>query len=63
MPLVKFRKKFRIFSFDFLQNFDVRKFSRWLSIRGTKREISTKIFLQKVNCSPISIRGMDFIAG
>ncbi len=28
MPLVKFRKKFRFFSFDFRQNFEVRTFSR-----------------------------------
>ncbi len=36
MPLVNFWKKFRSFSFDFRQNFVVRTFSRWLSIRGTK---------------------------
>jgi hypothetical protein len=36
MPLVNFRKKFRFFSFDFRQNFEVRTFSRRLSIRGTK---------------------------
>jgi hypothetical protein len=36
MPLVHFRKKFRLFSFDFRQNFEVRTFSRWLNIRGTK---------------------------
>ncbi len=36
MPFVNFRKKFRFFSFDFCQNFDVRTFPRWLSIRGTK---------------------------
>ncbi len=30
------KKKFRFFSFDFRQNFEVRTFSRWLSIRGTK---------------------------
>ncbi len=36
MPFVNFRKKFRFFSFDFRQNFDVRTFPRWLSIRGTK---------------------------
>jgi hypothetical protein len=39
MPLENFRKKFRFFSFDFRQNFEVRTFSRWLSnvsIRGTK---------------------------
>jgi hypothetical protein len=34
MPLVNFRKKFRFFSFDFCQNFDVQTFSRWLSLRG-----------------------------
>jgi hypothetical protein len=49
MPLVKFRTKIRLFSFDFRQNFEVRTFSgerisslaehtrnrfhRWLSIR------------------------------
>ncbi len=36
MPFVNFRNKFRFFSFDFRQNFDVRTFPRWLSIRGTK---------------------------
>ncbi len=36
MPFVNFRKKFRFFSFDFRQNFDVRTFPRRLSIRGTK---------------------------
>jgi hypothetical protein len=36
MTFVNFRKKFRFFSFDFCQNFDVRTFPRWLSIRGTK---------------------------
>jgi hypothetical protein len=36
MPLVNFRKKFRIFFFDFRQNFEVWTFSRWLSIRGIK---------------------------
>ncbi len=34
--LRKFSKKFRFFSFDFRQNFDVRTFPRWLSICGTK---------------------------
>ena len=36
MPLVNFRKKFGLVSFDFRQNFEVRTFTRWLSIRGTK---------------------------
>ena len=36
MPLVNFRKKFCLVSFDFRQNFEVRTFTRWLSIRGTK---------------------------
>jgi hypothetical protein len=36
MPFVNFWKKFRCFSFDFRQNFDVRTFPRWLSRRGTK---------------------------
>ncbi len=36
MPLVNFQKKFRFFCFDFCQDFDVRTFPRWLSIRGTK---------------------------
>ena len=50
MPLVNFRKKFRFFSFDFRQNFEVRTFIRWLSIRGTKfflRDIQ-KIFFFKI---------------
>ncbi len=36
MPFVNFWKKCRFFSFDFRQNFDVRTFPRWLSIRKTK---------------------------
>jgi hypothetical protein len=47
MPFVNFRKKFRFFSFDFCQNFDVWTFPRWLSIRGTKffvRDIQTNFF-------------------
>ncbi len=36
MPLVNFRTKFRFFSLDFCQNFEVWIFSWWLSIRGTK---------------------------
>jgi hypothetical protein len=50
MPFVNFRKKFRFFSFNFRQNFDVRTFPRWLSIRGTKffcwdiQKIFVKIF-------------------
>ena len=49
MPFVNFRKKVHFFSFDFRQNFDVRTFPRWLSIRGTKffLEISKKIFSSK----------------
>ncbi len=49
MPFVNFRKKICFFSFDFRQNFDVRTFTRWLSIRGTKfflRDIQ-KIFVSK----------------
>ena len=50
MPLVNFRKKFCLFSFDFRQNFEVRTFSRWLSIRRTKffwRDIQ-KFFFFKI---------------
>ncbi len=36
MPFINFRKKFPFFSFNFCQNFDVRTFPGWLSIRGTK---------------------------
>jgi hypothetical protein len=36
MPLINFRKKIRLVCFDFRQNFEVRTFTRWLSIRGTK---------------------------
>jgi hypothetical protein len=51
MPFVNFRKKFRFFSFDFRQNFDVRTFPRWLSIRGTKFfwEISNNFFFQNLH--------------
>ncbi len=48
MPLVNFWKKFGLVSFDFRQNFEVRTFTRWLSIRGTKfflRDIQ-KLFSQ-----------------
>jgi hypothetical protein len=47
--LDKFLKKFRFFSFDFCQNFEVRTFSRWLSIRGTEffwRDIPKNIFFK-----------------
>ncbi len=44
MPLVNFWKKIRLVSFDFRQNFDVRTFTRWLSIRGSKKKCSPKIF-------------------
>ncbi len=49
MPFENFRKKILFFSFDFRQNFDVRTFPRWLSIRGTKFfwEISKKFFSSK----------------
>ncbi len=45
MPFVNFWKKF---SFDFRQNFEIRTFSRWLSIRGTKFfvEIFKKFFFK-----------------
>ncbi len=49
MPFVNFRKKFRFFSFDFRQNFYVRTFPRWLSIRRTKfflRDIQKKFFFK-----------------
>ncbi len=50
MPLVNFRKKIRSVSFDFRQNFEVRTFTRWLSIRDTKfflRDIQ-KFFVFKI---------------
>ncbi len=49
MPFINFRKKFRFFSCDFRQNFDVRTFLRWLSIRGTKfftRDIQKNFFFK-----------------
>jgi hypothetical protein len=57
MPLVNFRNFFCFFSFDFRQNFEVRTFSQWLSIRGTKffwRDIPN-FFSQKVHCGPIRL--------
>ncbi len=48
-PLVNIRKKIRFFSFDFRQNFEVRTFSQWLSIRGTKfiwRDIQKNFFFK-----------------
>ncbi len=47
MPLVNFRKKFCLVSFDFCQNFEVQTFTRWLSIRGTQfflRDIQKNFF-------------------
>jgi hypothetical protein len=49
MPFVNFWKKFRFFSFDFRQNFDVPTFPRWLSICGTKfffRDIQKSFFFK-----------------
>jgi hypothetical protein len=56
MPFVNFRKKFRFFSFDFCQNFYVRTFPRWLSIRGTKFFwwAIQKFFFQNLHFGPIS---------
>jgi hypothetical protein len=55
MPFVNFRNKFRFFSFDFRQNFDVRTFPRCLSVCGTKffLEISNKFFFQNLHFGPI----------
>ena len=56
MPLVNFRKKFRLVSFDLRQNFEVRTFPRWLSIRGTKfllRDIQKKFFFQNLHFVPL----------
>jgi hypothetical protein len=64
MPFVNFRKKFRFFSFDFHQNFDVRTFPRWLSICGTKfflRDIQ-KIFFFKIFILVPSDRFLDGIS-
>ncbi len=61
MPFVNFRKKFRFFFFDFRQNFDVRTFPRWLSIRGTKfflRDIQKK-FISKIFTLVLSDRFLD----
>jgi hypothetical protein len=49
MPLVNFRKKFCLVSFDFRKNFEVRTFTRRLSIRGTKfflRDIQNFFFFK-----------------
>ncbi len=55
MPFVNFRRKFRFFSFDCRQNFDVPSFPRWLSIRGTKFFLWAiqKNFLQNLHFGPI----------
>jgi hypothetical protein len=56
MPLVNFREKIRFFSFDFRQNFEVRTFSRWLSMRGTKifwRDIQLNFVSKTVHLGPI----------
>jgi hypothetical protein len=55
MPLVNFLKKFRLVSFDFRQNFKVRTFTWWLSIRGTEfflRDIPN-FFFQNLHYGPI----------
>ncbi len=48
MPFVNFQKKNRFFFFDFRQNFDVRTFPRWLSIRGTDTRRYKKNFFFKL---------------
>ncbi len=58
-PFVNFRKKFHFFSFDFRQNFDVRTFPWWLSIRGTKfllRDIQKNFFSSKSSLWSYQIR-------
>ncbi len=57
MPFVNFPKKIRFFSIDFQQDFDVRTFPRWLSIRGTKF-----FLIENYSMRMLSIRGTDFIA-
>ncbi len=62
MPFVNFRKTFCFFSVDFRQNFDVRTFPRWLSIRGTKfflRDIQKNFFF-KIFTLVLSDRFLDF---
>ncbi len=56
MPCVYFLQKFCFFSFDFRENFYVRTFPRWLSIRGTKFfwwAIQRIFFLQNLHVGPI----------
>jgi hypothetical protein len=53
MPFVYFRKKFRFFSLDFRQNFDVRTFPRGLSIPNFFDELSKKFFFQNLQVGPI----------
>jgi hypothetical protein len=50
MPLVNFRKYFCFLSINCRQNFEVRTFLRWLSIRGTKffwRDTQKYFFFKK----------------
>ncbi len=61
MLFVNFREKNRFFSCDFRQNFDVRTFPRWLSIRGTKfflRDIQNFFFF-KIFTLVLSDRFLD----
>ncbi len=47
-------RKFQFFSFDFCQNFDVRTFSGWLSIRGSNFLVSYQKFVfQNFHLGPI----------
>ncbi len=52
MPFVNFWKKFRLASFDFRQNFEVRTIQRWLSNEHTRNqkffERYPKIFFPKI---------------
>ena len=52
MPFVNFRKKFRFFSFDFRQNFEVRTFPRWLN-QIFFSVISKQFFLQNLHYGTI----------
>ncbi len=65
MPFVNFWKKFRFFWLDFRQNFDVRTFPQWLSIRRTKFfwwTIPNCFLLQNLHFGPIRwVPGNDFI--
>ncbi len=58
MPFVNFRKKFRFFSFDFRQNFDVRTFPRdWAYAEPNIFLEISQIFFLNLHFGPLTVDG------